>query len=104
MDIENSNLLIIASKYYFDPLEMKNVWVIEKIGRYCDNPSKYKNRIEHFLEQLYEASEMMVLWYGGDYVDLDIIETKEDLINLVKDNLMSTPVELYILGKNKKKI
>jgi len=99
-DTTGRNFLTIL-EYHFQQSNAENIWIIEKISDYCDAPYGKKNHIHHLLESLYDVSETMVLWYSDFYTDLDIVETKEDLINLIEREFHdSHPLELYILAKN----
>ncbi|MCL2715725.1 MAG: hypothetical protein FWD68_14365 [Alphaproteobacteria bacterium] len=102
-DIKNSDLFVAVADCCFDRHDMKDVWVIRKIDEATAAPSRHEDFIRQSLVQLYEASEMMVLWYGNEYTDLDRIETKDDLVDFLRNLQIDNALELYILCRNKER-
>lgn len=48
------------------------------------------------LNNLYEICEWMILWYGDEYDDLDVVHTKNELIDYVQHCIEKPGCELYI--------
>ena len=96
-NIECKEMFIAVSKFYFHPFCLDNVWAIEHIHEYCDQVQSHE-QVFDLIETLYDKSEMMVLWYGNEYMDLDTSKTKAELINHVKTSLMNFNSEVYLLA------
>ena len=102
-NICNKKMLLTVAQFHFQSFNMEDIWSIEHIHDYCDQAHELQNhtnaKIYQLLDSLYNVSEVIVLWYGDDYKDLDNIETKEELIKHVKNVLISSNLELYLLAK-----
>lgn len=109
-DTENRELFVAVSEKYFHPLNMKNVWIVENISEYCDQAlsgiaqtyemQETHKQLYNLIDKLYDVSETMILWYGNDYKELDIVDTKEELIEYIAEKLKSYCFELYVWCKN----
>ena len=97
-DAANAEWLIAVAKHYFHPFAIDEVWNIERIDEYCADPRLYRDRLVHIIDDLYGRSEMMVLWYSNDYIDLDVVATREDLMDFITREPADYPFELYILA------
>ena len=60
------------------------LWIIEKIDDYSCEQLDYNafisSELYSLLNNLYEVCEWMIFWYAGDYDDLDVVHSKDELI------------------------
>lgn len=88
----------VLNKYYPD-VEYYDIWIIENIHDFCSEVLDYDRFIVsefyHVLDELYDLCEWMILWYGGEYDDLEEIHTKEELLTYVKCCVENPCCEIY---------
>ena len=90
---------LVLEKYYPD-VETCDVWIIEKIHNLCDEVLDYEkfivSELYQVLNNVYDLCEWIIMWYGGEYDDLEEIYSKEDFIDYVKCCVEVPCCEMYV--------
>ncbi|MDE6761768.1 MAG: hypothetical protein K2J90_14005 [Lachnospiraceae bacterium] len=88
----------VLNKYYLY-VEYYDIWIIENIHDFCNEVLDYDrfivSELYHVLDELYDLCEWMILWYGGEYDNLQEIYTKEEFLNYVKCCVENPCCEIY---------
>lgn len=103
---ENRGLYQSVLNKYYPNAESLDIWVIEGIHNLCDEVLDYhrfiSSELYHILNDLYDLCEWIIMWYGGEYDDLEEICTKEELIDIVKHCIEAPCCEIYVQTVKKK--
>ncbi|MGN0497338.1 MAG: hypothetical protein ACI4GW_14025 [Lachnospiraceae bacterium] len=90
----NKDLYMKVIKKYMYNVNANNIWVVEKIHDIL-NVFEYGINI---VEEISRKSELMIFWYGSDFEDLDIIDSRQMLMKYLEDNIDSPclEIDLYV--------
>ena len=99
-DEEDYIFFISVVQKHYEEKTYSNIWIIEKIDDYSCEQLDYNafisSKLFSLLNNLYEICEWMILWYGDEYDDLDVVHTKNELIDYVQHCIEKPGCELYI--------
>ncbi|MBD5489917.1 MAG: hypothetical protein HDR13_14190 [Lachnospiraceae bacterium] len=99
-DEEDYAFFISVVQKHYEEKTYSNIWTIEKIDDYSCEQLDYNafisSKLFSLLNNLYEICEWMIFWYGNDYDDLDVVHTKNELIDYVRHCIEKPGCELYI--------
>lgn len=98
-NISNKIFLRVLNEYY--PEETNNsVWVIDRIDSYCNKVLNVElftsSQIFHLINSIYDLCEWIILWYGEEYDDLNVVYTKDELIKYIQQCIERPCCELYV--------
>ena len=100
---KNNKLLIDVSNKYLSMNSFDNLWVIEDIQSYCDkvldDTSFMHSKLYSILNDLYDKSDCMIFWYGNEYDDLEVLYSKNEMINYVTRCVTKPACEIYAIVK-----
>ena len=95
--------LMRVVREYFPDDEGEDIWFIENIDSLFTKAREEvydrafeKTELYTLLQELYDVSERLVLWYSDDYQVLDSAATKEDFFNIVEKGIKTPTCEHYI--------
>jgi len=91
---ENENFLSKIANELFSDDEMNDIWFIQDFDtlftlaqrQYSIVPFE-ETDVYLLLSKIYDLSETIILWYGGFYQDLDIVNIKEQFLNEVQEDI-----------------
>lgn len=91
---ENAKFLRkIASEIFRDD-EMNDIWIVQGVDNLFTSVRRQhrivpfeKTELYLLLSTLYDASEVIILWYGEFYQDLDYVNSKEQFLNQVQEGI-----------------
>lgn len=93
----------VLTKYYPNT-EYYDVWIIENIHNLCnevlDDDRFIVSELYHILNELYDLCEWIILWYGGEYNDLEEVHSKNEFLNCVKCCMENPCCEIYLMVHN----
>lgn len=94
LDDANSNkdLYIKVFHKYMCNENVSDIWIIDKIHDIVDS-LEYSLKI---IEEISRKSECMVFWYGEEYEELDRINSSQELIDYLADNMDDSCLEIYL--------
>ena len=95
----NKVFLSVLNEYY--PKERdNNIWIIDNIDVFCNEVINedmfFSSEVYCLLNRIYDLCEWIILWYGGEYNDLDVIYTKDELMKYVQHCIEKPCCELYV--------
>lgn len=53
----------------------------------------------HILNELYDLCEWIIMWYGGEFGNLEEVCTKVELMDIVKHCIGAPCCEIYVRAK-----
>ena len=99
------DFLTKMTKKIFENTEISNIWTIENVDSIFTQAQHDMNferqsfettELYSILSELFDNSEILVLWYSDFYQDLDEINIKDDFLNTVKKGVQDSMCECYI--------
>lgn len=100
---ENRGLYQSALNKHYPNAEYSDIWVIEGIHDLCNEVLDYNRFISsnlyHILNELYDLCEWIIMWYGGEFDNLQEVCTKEELMDIVKHCIGAPCCEIYVRAK-----
>ena len=88
----NKDLYLRVINKYMPDVSGDEVWVIENIHNLL-NALEYNL---NYIEEICRNSELMVFWYGCDYDELERIDSRQMLMDYLKDNISNSCLEIYL--------
>lgn len=104
--VGDNKALVGVVKEYFPGDESDDIWFIENIDSLFTHAQEQVNEkafihteLYTLLRELYEISDILVLWYSDDYQDLDCVATKTEFLNIVEGSIKTPTCECYVYLK-----
>lgn len=100
-----NSIFLNVKNMYFDSINMKNIWIMKKIDRiFCEAQTAINSGTSFSQTQLYDIidrlcnmCEIVVLWYGNFYEDLDVCLNKQEVLSNVKKSISYSECECYLV-------
>jgi len=104
---KSHELFMYVFKKYYPKEEDDNIWIIDGIDSLCnetlDENMFYTSEVYFLLNNICDICEWIILWYGNEYGDLDIVYTKSEFIRYIQRCIEKPGCELYVrLCRDKK--
>lgn len=91
----NHDLFSKVINQYIPNEDLKYIWVIERIHEIV-------NQLEghiHVMEEIVSKSDVMIFWYGSDYQELEIVNSKVELMTYLKNNITNPCLEIDLYAE-----
>jgi hypothetical protein len=117
-DLAEHNCVKIAHckenrEFYFDVVKdwfgnvNDGIWVVPNIDIVFTQAQKQNGthlfkmtKLYALLSMLFDVSEILILWYGSEYQDLDKISTRDQFLNYVEASIADPMCECYMYVLN----
>ncbi len=86
----NKDMYLKVINQYIKEGNMDNIWVIDKID---DMITQLEDNL-HVLEEISCQSELMIFWYGSDFQELDQLNSQQELMDYLKNNITNPCLEI----------
>lgn len=68
------------------------IWIIENIHEMVDQLEKHMEIIEEIISK----SDVMIFWYGSDFQELEVVNSRFELLDYLKQNVANPCFEIYL--------
>lgn len=86
----NRELFLCVINQYIPKEKLENIWVINNIHEMVDRLQEYICVIEEIVLR----SEVLIFWYGSDFRELEVVNSREKLMLYLKNEITNPCVEI----------
>ena len=91
-DIETNKSMYMQAIDKYMQGNVEKIWVVNNIHDMIDNLAQNLN----IIDEISRKSEVMVFWYGTDFEELDLFNSRQQLMNYLQENINNPCLEIYL--------